>query len=153
MSLKSRIEQEMKDAMKARAQAKLDVIRMLRSAIKNNEINSRTDESRAELDDAGVIKVVQTLVKQRQDSLALYNQGGREDLAAKEKAEIEYLQTYLPTQLSDADLSKLVAAAIAEAGATDVKDMGKVMKIVLAKAAGQADGKKINQLVQEQLKK
>lgn len=153
MSLKARIEQEMKDAMKAREQAKLDVIRMLRSAIKNNEINSRTDESRAELDDAGVIKVVQTLVKQRQDSLALYQQGGREDLAAKEKAEIEYLQTYLPTQLSDADLSKLVAAAIAEAGATDVKDMGKVMKIVLAKAAGQADGKKINQLVQEQLKK
>lgn len=153
MSLKARIEQEMKDAMKAREQAKLDVIRMLRSAIKNNEINSRTDESRAELDDAGVIKVVQTLVKQRQDSLALYQQGGREDLAAKEKAEIEYLQTYLPTQLSDADLSKIVAAAIAEAGATDVKDMGKVMKIVLAKAAGQADGKKINQLVQEQLKK
>lgn len=153
MSLKARIEQEMKDAMKAREQAKLDVIRMLRSAIKNNEINSRTDESRAELDDAGIVKVVQTLVKQRQDSFALYQQGGREDLAAKEKSEIEYLQTYLPTQLSDADLSKMVTAAIAEAGATDVKDMGKVMKIVLAKAAGQADGKKINQLVQEQLKK
>ena len=134
MTLKERITEDMKAAMRASEKERLLTIRMVQAAIKQREVDDRVV-----LDDAQVIGVIEKMVKQRRESIAAFEQGGRADLAEKEKAEIALLQVYLPTQLSAAEVDALIKEAIASTGATSMKDMGKVMAVVKAKAAGRAD--------------
>lgn len=134
MSLKDRINEDMKAAMRAKDSERLGTIRMLQAAIKQREVDERIT-----LDDAQVLDVVQKMVKSRRESVAQYERGGRPELAARESREIEILQTYLPTPLSDAEVDALIDAAIAESGATSIKDMGKAMALVKQRAQGRVD--------------
>jgi uncharacterized protein YqeY len=134
VTLKERITEDMKAAMRASDKERLSTIRMLQAGIKQREIDERIV-----LDDAQVVAVLEKMVKQRKESIAQFEQGGRVDLADKEKAEIVLLQSYLPSQLSDAEIEAIVREVIAATGATSVKDMGKVMGLVKTKAAGRAD--------------
>jgi len=134
VTLKERITEDMKAAMRASEKERLLTIRMVQAAIKQREVDERVV-----LDDAQVIAVLEKMVKQRRESIVAFEQGGRADLAEKEKAEIALLQVYLPTQLSAAEVDALIKEAIASTGATSMKDMGKVMGAVKAKAAGRAD--------------
>ncbi len=142
MGLKDDIAAAVKDAMKKREKLRLGVLRMLMSEMKNRQI-----ESRKELEDDDILQVITRMVKQRNDSAEQFSKGGRDELAAKEKSEIEVLQTYLPKALSENELENLVKEAIAETQATSKKDMGKIMKVVMPKIAGRADGKAVNQMV------
>ena len=134
MTLKERLTEDMKSAMRSADKERLSTIRMAQAAIKQREVDERIT-----LDDAQVLSVLEKMIKQRKESIAQFEQGGRADLAAKERAEIELLQSYLPAQLSATELDALIREAIAASGATSVKDMGKVMGIVKSKAAGRAD--------------
>src|SRR5215510_15558827 len=134
MALKERISEDMKTAMRSGEKDRLAVIRLLQAAIKQHEVDERIT-----LDDAQVTSVLEKMIKQRKESVVAFEKGGRADLVAKETAEIAVLQPYLPAQLSDADLDALIAEAIASTGAASIKDMGKVMGIVKAKAQGRAD--------------
>jgi uncharacterized protein YqeY len=134
MTLKERITEDMKTAMRSGEKDRLAVIRMLQAAIKQREVDERIT-----LDDAQVTSVLEKMIKQRKESIVAFQQGARPELVAKENAEIAVLQPYLPAQLSDADLDALIAEAIASTGAASIKDMGKVMGAVKAKAAGKAD--------------
>ena len=134
MTLKERITEDMKSAMRASDKERLSTIRMVQAAIKQREVDERIV-----LDDTQVLAVLEKMVKQRRESIAAFEQGGRADLADKEKAEIAVLSAYLPEQLSEAEVDALIRAAIAETGAASMKDMGKVMGAVKAKAAGRAD--------------
>lgn len=134
MTLKERINGDMKAAMRAGEKDRLGVIRMLQAAIKQREVDERIT-----LDDAQVLAVLEKMLKQRKESIAQYESGGRADLVAKEAAEIAVLQTYMPAPLSDAELDAIITAAITESGAASIKDMGKVMGRVKAQAAGRAD--------------
>lgn len=134
MSLKERIQTDMKDAMRAKDEPRLGVIRMLRAAIQRREVDEQI-----ELDDAGVVSVVQKLIKQGQDAAGQFDKGGRDDLASKELADIEVLKAYLPEQLSDAEIDTLIADAISETGASGMRDMGKVMGVLKPKLQGRAD--------------
>jgi len=134
VTLKERITEDMKAAMRAAEKERLSTIRMVQAAIKQREVDERIV-----LDDAQVIAVLEKMVKQRKESVAQFEQGGRQDLADKELAEIVLLQSYLPAQLSDAEVDALIKEAIAATGAASVKDMGKVMAAVKTKAAGRAD--------------
>ncbi len=147
MSLKETIHKDMIAAMRAKETEKLSVIRMLTSAIKYKEVEGTAKE----LDDEGVLAVIQSEVKKRRDSVAEYEKAGRTDLADKEKAEATILQTYLPAQLPDAELEAIVVAAIAEAGATSANNLGAVMKIVTSKTKGRADGKRVSEMVKAKL--
>jgi hypothetical protein len=149
MTFQERIDHDLKEAMKARLADKLAVLRMLKSALKNAAIEK--GGATAVLDDAEAIAVVRKQVKQRQDSVEGFEKGGRPELAAKEKTEIDVLNAYLPQQLSADDLTALVKAAIAESGATSKAQMGAVMKIAQTKAAGRADGRALSQEVQKLL--
>lgn len=146
MSLLQQIDTDLKEAMKARAAEKLSVLRMLKAAIKNAAIEKGGAD--AVLDDAEITAVIRKQVKQRQDSIESFEKGGRTDLADKERAEVEILTPYLPAALSEEALEALVKEAIAEAGATSKAQMGAVMKIAMAKAAGRTDGKALNQVIQ-----
>jgi hypothetical protein len=132
-TLKERITEDMKTAMRAAEKERLGTIRMLQAAIKQREVDERIT-----LDDAQVLAVIEKMVKQRKESIVQFEQGGRADLAAKERAEIELLVAYLPAQLSDAEVDALIREAIASTGAASIKDMGKVMGVVKARAAGRA---------------
>ena len=134
MSLKERITDDMKAAMRAGEKERLGVIRMITAAIKQREVDERIS-----LDDAQVITVLEKMVKQRKESLVQFQAGNRQDLVDKESAEIDLLKTYLPSQLDDAEIDALIADAIAATGAASVKDMGKVMGVIKAKAQGRAD--------------
>ena len=134
--------------MKAHDSVKLSTLRLLMSEIKRREIDSRTV-----LSDVDTQKLVQTMIKQRHDSIEAFLRGGRSDLVEKERAEVEILRAYLPQQLSTEAVDKLVADCIREAGVTRVEEIGKVMKLVMAKAAGRADGKTLNEAVRSQLSK
>jgi uncharacterized protein len=134
MSLKERITDDMKAAMRSGEKERLGVIRMITSAIKQREVDERIT-----LDDTQVLSVLEKMIKQRKESLAMFQAGNRQDLVDKESSEITLLQGYLPTQLSDADIDALVAEAIASTGAASIKDMGKVMGIIKSKAQGRAD--------------
>lgn len=134
MSLKQQINDDVKAAMLAKDTERRDTIRLLTAAIKQKEVDERI-----ELDDAGVIAVIDKMVKQRKDSIAAFEQGGRADLAAKEAAELTVLQAYLPARLSAEDIAAEVKAIVAELGAKGPGDMGKVMGAVKAKLAGKAD--------------
>jgi hypothetical protein len=133
-TLKERITEDMKAAMRAADKERLGTIRMLQAAIKQREVDERIT-----LEDAQVLAVLEKMVKQRRESIAQFEQGGRPDLAAKEQAEIEQLQAYLPTPLTETEVDALIRDAIATTGATSIKDMGKVMGVVKAQAAGRAD--------------
>jgi len=134
VTLKERITEDMKAAMRASDKERLSTIRMLQAAIKQREVDERVT-----LDDAQVVAVLEKMVKQRRESIAAFEQGGRVDLADKEKSEIALLQEYLPAQLSEAEVDALIREAIASTGAASMKDMGKVMGVVKSKAAGRAD--------------
>jgi len=135
------------ESMKAKDPARLAPLRMLKAALMNREV----ERGRA-LDDAESLQVVSTLVKQRRDSIEQFTSGGRKDLADKEAAEIAVLEGYLPAAVSAADLERAVDAAIASTGATSPKDMGRVMKAVMAELAGKTvDGKAVNELVRRKL--
>jgi uncharacterized protein YqeY len=146
MDLKTTIQNDMKTAMKAGEPLKTGCLRMLIAEIKKREIDKK-----APLDVGEIQKTVSTLIKQRNDSIDAFLKGGRQDLADKEKLEIDVLKIYLPTQLSEAEVEALVVAAIQETGAKVPQDVGKVMKAVLAKAEGRADGKMVNELVRKKL--
>ena len=145
-TLKEQLSEQIKTAMKSGNKDALTYARSLHAAIRKKEIDDRI-----ELDDAGVIKIVTSLVKQRQDSIDQFRQGGREDLVAKEEAELKFLQTFLPTQLSEAEVRQLVDWAVTESKAASAKDMGLVMKLLMPKVQGKADGKLVSQLVKERL--
>jgi uncharacterized protein len=134
MTLKERITEDMKTAMRSGEKDRLAVIRLLQSAIKQREVDERIT-----LDDAQITSVLEKMIKQRRESIVAFEKGARADLVAKETAEIAILAPYLPAQLSEAELDALIAEAIASTGAATIKDMGKVMGVVKAKAAGKAD--------------
>ena len=134
MSLKARITEDMKNAMRSGEKDRLGLIRMLQAAIKQREVDERI-----ELDDTQVLSVIDKMIKQRRDSVAQFEAGGRPDLVAKESAEIAWLTGYLPAQLSEAEINGLIQEAIASTGASSMKDMGKVMGYVKPKAQGRAD--------------
>ncbi len=134
MSLKDRIKDDLKQAMRAKDQARLDALRMLAAAIQRREVDERIT-----LDDTQVLATVDKLVKQGRESVDQYEKGGRADLVAKEKADIAILQGYLPAALSEVEIDELIGAAIRDTGAASVKDMGKVMGALKPKLQGRAD--------------
>lgn len=147
MSLEQTITSALKDAMKSKDKAALRSIRAIKAAI----LLAKTDGSGKELDNAGEVKLLQKLVKQRQDSLDIYNKQGRDDLAIVEKEEIEVIQRFLPAQMDESALTSLIQEVINTTGASSMKDMGKVMGIVSQKVAGQADGKTVAAIVKQLL--
>ncbi|OYY81346.1 MAG: glutamyl-tRNA amidotransferase [Hydrogenophilales bacterium 16-62-9] len=146
MSLKARITDDMKAAMRAKEAARLGTIRLLLAAIKQKEVDERV-----ELDDAAVSGIVEKLIKQRKDSISQFQAAGRDDLVAAEQAELVVLQDYLPEQLSAAEVEAEVAAAIAESGAASVRDMGKVMGLLKPRLAGRADMGQVSALIKARL--
>ena len=146
MSLKLRITDDMKAAMRARETARLGTIRLLLAAIRQKEVDDRT-----ELDDAAVGSIVEKLIKQRKDSISQFQAAGPDDLVAAEQAELVVLQAYLPEQLSAAEVDAAVAAAIAESGAASAKDMGKVMGLLKPRLAGRADMGQVSALIKARL--
>lgn len=145
-SLKDRIQDDMKTAMKARETDRLNAIRLLMAAIKQREVDERIT-----LDDAAVAAVIDKLIKQRRDSINQYEQAGREDLAAAERAEIEVLSPYQPAQLSAEEVDAAIKAAIAQTGATSPADMGKVMGILKSQLAGKTDLAAVSQRIKAAL--
>ena len=134
MSLKVQIAEDMKSAMRAKDAPRLAAIRLLMAGIKQREVDERID-----LDDDGVIAIVEKQIKQRRDAITQYEAGGRPELAATERFEMEVLEAYLPARLSDAEIDAVIAAAVAASGASGIKDMGKVMAAVKPQLAGRAD--------------
>jgi uncharacterized protein YqeY len=145
-TIKEKLSEQMKAAMKSGDKDTLGYARNLHAAVRKKEIDDRVD-----LDDAAVQKIIATLLKQRQDSIEQFKQGGRQDLVDKEMAEAKFLQTFMPEQMSEAEVRKLVDWAVTEAKASSPKDMGNVMKVLMPKLQGRADGKLVNQLVKERL--
>ena len=146
MSLKAKITEDMKSAMKARDKDRLRVVRLILADINRVEVDSRQ-----ELDDAGIIAVMEKAVKQRRDSIEQFNKGGRTDLSAIEQDEMEVIQTYLPEQLSEDELTGLVDEIIAATGAESIRDMGKVMGAIKSRAAGKADMGAVGAMVKARL--
>ncbi len=134
MNLKARIQEEMKNAMRAKDQKRLDVIRLLMAAMKQREVDERIT-----LDDTQIMAIIDKMIKQRRESIAQYQSANRQDLVDQEVYEVDLLQTYLPAPLSDAEITQMIQAAMTESGASSVKDMGKVMAILKPKLQGRAD--------------
>ncbi len=148
MSLKDQITEDMKSAMRAKEVERLGAIRLLLAAIKQREVDERIV-----VDDAGVIAIVEKMIKQRKDSISQFEKAGRDDLVAIEAAEMVILQTYLPVQLSDAEVEAAVAAAVNSTGATGPQDMGKVIGVLKHQLAGKTDMGKVSGLVKAALAK
>ncbi|HEX3204385.1 MAG TPA: GatB/YqeY domain-containing protein [Nitrospiraceae bacterium] len=147
MALKDRLTEDLKVAMKGKDQLRMDVIRMVKAAIMNKEI-----ELKKELDDAEMSRVMTVMVKQRREAADQYQKGNRKDLADKEIKEIAIIETYLPKSLSKDELTRIVDTVIQELGAVTIKDMGAVMKMVMGRVAGQpVDGKELSDLVRVRL--
>lgn len=146
-TLKERIDADLKDAMRAREELTTSVLRMLKSAVKYKEV----EPGAKTLEDGGVLQIIGTLIKQRRDSVEQFRSGGRTDLAEKEEREIALLQRYLPQQLSADELLAEVKAAIAATSARGPKDMGAVMKALLPRVSGRAEGKAVSEAVKAQL--
>jgi uncharacterized protein len=148
MSLRDRLSEDLKLAMKARDQLRMDVIRMIKAAVLNKEVEMKKD-----LDDAEMSRIMTTMIKQRKESVEQYEKGQRAELAAKERHEISIIESYLPKALSADELEQIVTAVIRETGAASAKEMGAVMKAVMARLAGQpVDGKQVSDLVRSKLK-
>jgi len=146
MALREQLNEDMKSAMKAREADKLGAIRLLLAAVKQREVDERVT-----LDDAGVIGVVEKMIKQRKDSISQFEKAARQDLADKEKFELGILEAYLPQQLSPAEVEAIITEAVASTGAKSAADMGKVMGVVKPKLAGRADMGKVSALVKARL--
>ncbi|HHX2505522.1 MULTISPECIES: GatB/YqeY domain-containing protein [Neisseria] len=146
MSLKTQLTEDMKTAMRAKDQVSLSTIRLINAAIKQFEVDERT-----EADDAKVISILTKMVKQRKDSAKIYTEAGRQDLADKENAEIEILNRYLPQMMSAEEIKTVVEAAIAETGASGMADMGKVMGVLKTRLAGKADMGEVNKVLKAAL--
>jgi uncharacterized protein len=147
MTIVEQVEKDLVAAMKAREALRLSVLRMMKTALKNKQI-----ELSKPLGDEEAFAVLRTLLKQRRDSVEQFRKGGREDLASKEEAEIKIVRGYLPAAASDEEIAAAVEAAIAESGAVGAKDLGKVMKAAIAKLAGKnADGKRVNEIARAKL--
>ena len=148
MNLRATINDALKDAMKAGDKRRVSTLRLMNAAIKDKDINSRTEGHDSALtSDAGLIDLFAKMVKQRQESVAVYEQGGRPELAQAEREEIAIIQSYMPKQLSDDEAKAVVAAAVKSVGAASIKDMGKVMAELKAKYAGQMDMAKAGGIV------
>jgi hypothetical protein len=146
MSLKERITEDMKSAMRAAQKERLGTVRMILAGIKQREVDERIS-----LDDSQVLAVIDKMVKQRKESIAQFEAGGRADLVAKEQAEIALLQEYLPAQLTSAEIDALISAAIAKTGAASIKDMGKVMGALKSELAGRADMGAVSARIKQKL--
>jgi hypothetical protein len=146
MTLKARITEDMKAAMRARNAPRLSAVRLLLAAMKQREVDERI-----ELTDADILGIIEKMLKQRRDSVTQYEAGGRQDLADVEKFEIEVLSEYMPQQLSEAEVAAEVAAAVAQAGAKGMQDMGKVMAVLKPRLAGRADMAKVSAQVKAKL--
>ena len=144
MSLKERLKEDMKAALKAKDKEKLSVIRMLQALIKNAEIDKR-----GELTDEEIVSLLMKYAKQRRESIELYEKGGRQDLVEKEKRELQIVESYLPKQMSEEEIREVVTEVIKEVGASSPKDLGKVMQAVMPKVKGRADGSLVNRVVRE----
>jgi uncharacterized protein YqeY len=149
MSLHDRLSEDLKSAMKSRDQLRMDVIRMIKAAVQYKEVELKQD-----LDDAGMSRIMTTLIKQRKEAAEQFEKGNRQDLAQKERLEISIIEGYLPAALSSEELSQLVQAVIKDSGASSLKDMGQVMKAVMSRVAGQTvDGKLVSDLVKAALQR
>lgn len=148
MSLKQQINEDMKSAMRAKETARLGAIRLLLAAMKQREVDERI-----ELTDADVVAIIEKMLKQRRDSISQYKAANRQDLVDVEEFEVTVLQTYMPQQLSEAEIASAIAEAIAATGAAGPQDMGKVMGVVKPKLAGRADMGKVSGLIKAQLTK
>ena len=146
LTLKERVMEDMKQAMKAKDKLKLDAIRMLRGAILNREI-----EKQKELEDDEVIQVLANQIKKRKDSIEQFRDAGRMDLVERESQQLQALEIYMPQQLSLDEVKHLIDEVIAETGASSMRDMGKVMSTIMPRIQGKADGKEVNRIVREQL--
>lgn len=147
MSLYDRLTEDLKFAMKSRDQLRMDVIRMIKAAVLNKEVELKRD-----LDDAEMSRVMTTLVKQRRESIEQFEKAQRQELAAKERQEIEIIESYLPKPLSPEELETLITSVIADTGSRSMKDMGAVMKAVMTRLEGQTiDGKHVSELVKQKL--
>jgi uncharacterized protein YqeY len=147
MTLQDNIQSQITDAMRSKDALRLSVLRMMKSAVKNKEV-----EKMKSLEEPEVLAVLNSLVKQRRDSVEQFRKGGREELAQKEEAEIKIVEEFLPAAASDEDIRNAIDAAIRETGAASIKDMGRVMKAALTQLAGKtADGGRVSQLVKEKL--
>ena len=146
MSLKTRILEDVKGAMKARAAERLSTLRMLTAAMKQKEVDERV-----ELDDAAILAIVEKLIKQRREAIGQFEAGGRADLAAAEKAEIEVLSAYLPAPLSEAEIAAAIEEALVAAAAQTAKDMGRVMALLKPRLAGRADFSRVSAQVKARL--
>lgn len=146
MSLKEKLQEDLKSSMKNKDTIKKSVVTLIRAAIKQYEVDNRV-----ELADDAIIDIISKQLKQRKDSLAEFEKANRDDLIEETKSEIQVLEGYLPQQLSEEELEKIVIETIDEVGATSMKDMGKIMSTIKPKTAGRADGRKINELVKKNL--
>jgi uncharacterized protein YqeY len=147
--LKEQISKDFNKALKARDERKLSALRLLRTEIKKREVSGQ----KKELADAEVMETITTLVKQRRESIRLFREGQRQDLVEKEEAELQFLQTYLPQPLSQSAIEVLIDQVLLETRATGMKDQGKVMKAVMAKISGRAEGKIVSEIVKQKLSK
>ena len=152
MSIKERLNTDMKQALRDREQRTLTCIRMLKSKLLEREVSLRGKHGKDyEISDEEALNVISTYAKQRRDSITSYREGGREDLATEEEAELLVVSRYLPAQLTEDELRELIVSAIAESAAQSIKDLGAVMKIVVPRTKGLADGKLVNQIVRSLL--
>ncbi len=149
MMLKEQISKDFNEALKARDERKLSALRLLRTEIKKREVSGQ----KKELADAEVMETITTLVKQRRESIRIFREGQRQDLVEKEEAELQFLQTYLPQPLSQSAIEVLIDQVLLETRATGMKDQGKVMKAVMAKISGRAEGKIVSEIVKQKLSK
>lgn len=153
-SLKQKIEDNLKEALKAKQMPRVSTIRLILSSVKNKEIELRglgKIKLGDALDDDGLLKLLSTLAKQRQESMDMFAKGGRQDLVDKEKAELDIIMSYLPSQLSSSEVEKVIDEVVKELGASGMKDVGPVMKTVMVKLSGKADGKLVSDLVRKKL--
>lgn len=146
MSLKQKLQEDLKSSMKNKDTVRKSVVTLIRASIKQYEVDNRV-----ELDDEGIIDIISKQMKQRRDSLEEFAKANRQDLVSETESEIEVLKEYLPQQLSEEELNKIVKETISELGATSMKDMGKIMSAMMPKVKGKADGKQINELVKANL--
>ena len=164
MTLKEKISQDFKDAFKAKEELKVSVFRLLNSAIKNKEGEKRIKlikqgaaesdlEIQSQLQDGEVLAVIASEVKRRKDSVKQYTEGGRPELAAREEAEIKILSAYLPEQIGEEEIRKIVQESIKESGVSSLQDLGKLMKVLMPRVKGLADGDLVNKIVKEELGK
>jgi hypothetical protein len=146
MTLRERLDEELKKAMKARDEIGLSVIRMVRSSVRNREIDQKKT-----LDDTGIAEIITTLAKQRRESIRMFREAKRDELVAKEEKELDLLLDFLPRQLTTEEIGQIVSGAITATGATGMKELGAVMKAVMPQVTGRADGSLVSSIVREKL--